>query len=159
MQLDLRRPARRRRVPRTPALRDAGRRTRLDGLLAALATALFVSLLYFAIALLRVLDGTPLAAGEQLLVLAWSLLSHLVLFLGVAAVFVLLLAFARLTRVPARTELALSALLVCTAVFFAVRDVVFRRRVAHRTGRVALCCPVRRRRGRESRRGSALRTR
>ena len=92
--------------------------------LAALATALFVSLLYFAIALLRVLDGAPPAAGEQLLVLAWSLLSHLVLFLGVAAVFVLLIAFARLTRVPARTELALSALLLCAAVFFAVRDVV-----------------------------------
>ena len=92
--------------------------------LAALATALFVSLLYFAIGLLRVLDGSPVAAGEQLLVLAWSLLSHLVLFLGVAALFVLVLAFARLTRVPARTELALSALLLCAVVFFAVRDVV-----------------------------------
>jgi len=92
--------------------------------LAALATALFVSLLYFAIALLRVLDGATPAPGEQLLVLAWSLLSHLVMFLGLAATFVLLIAFARLTRVPARTELALSALLLCTVVFFAVRDVV-----------------------------------
>jgi hypothetical protein len=92
--------------------------------LAALATALFVSLLYFAIALLRVLDGAPFAAGEQLLVLAWSLLSHLVLFLGVAATFVLLLAFARLTRVPARAELVLCALLLWAVVFFAARDVV-----------------------------------
>jgi len=93
---------------------------------AGLATALFVSLLYFGIALLRsqAQDGPAPGRGDELLALAWSLLSHLVLFFALASTFVLITALARLSAVPARAELVLAALLVTSIVYLGVHDIV-----------------------------------
>src|SRR5581483_8325728 len=94
--------------------------------LAALRTALFVSLLYFAIALARSHAQGDASAGvrDDAVVLAWSVLSHLVLFLALSATFVLVISSARLARTPARAELALSALVAGGVVFVGVREVV-----------------------------------
>src|SRR5581483_885247 len=94
--------------------------------LAALRTALFVSLLYCAISLARSHAQGDASAGvrDDAVVLAWSVLSHLVLFLALSATFVLVIASARLARTPARAELALSALVAGGVVFVGVREVV-----------------------------------
>jgi len=91
---------------------------------AAGATALFVSLLYFGIALARTQGQPAPGPGGELLAFAWSLLSHLVVFFALATAFVLIIALARLWRAPARTELVLAALVLSGVVFVAVRDIV-----------------------------------
>src|SRR5262249_47363977 len=52
------------------------------------------------------------------------LLSHLIPFLALAATFVLVPALAGFTSLPARSELALSALVVAAVIFVAVREIV-----------------------------------
>jgi hypothetical protein len=93
----------------------------------SLFSAISISLLYAGIFYLRQKGSTTgsLTGFESLLVLGWSLASHLLLFMALFVGFNLLRAIASLFAIPARAEFVLCSLSGIAMLVFSVRHIAF----------------------------------